>query len=92
MEGLQDCIAKHQCSRGFSPYDGVADRAFLMKRPDPMIAGKPGAEDVPVMRARTLWLEELFFLDGRDMLSHPQHGLFTGLALKYQNLQSTDGY
>ena len=37
-----------------------------MKRPDPMIAGKPGAEDVPVMRARTLWLEELFFLDGRD--------------------------
>ena len=23
--------------------------------------------------------EELFFLDGRDMISHPQHGLFTGL-------------
>ena len=44
------------------------------------------------MRSRTMWLEELFFLDGRDMISHPQHGLFTGLALKYQNLQSTDGY
>jgi hypothetical protein len=44
------------------------------------------------MAARTLWLEELFFLDGRDMISHPQHGLFTGLAAKYQNLESTDGY
>jgi len=32
----------------------------------------------------------LFFLDGRDQLSHPQHGLFTGLANKYKNLQSTD--
>ena len=59
-----------------------------MQRPDPMIASKPGAEDVQAMAARTLWL----FLDGRDMISHPQHGLFTGLALKYQNLQSTDGY
>ena len=63
----------------------------MMKRPDPMIAGKPGAEDVQAMAARTLWLEELFFLDGRDQVSHPQHGLFTGLALKYQNLNSTDG-
>ena len=44
------------------------------------------------MRSRTMWLEELFFLDGRDMISHPQHGLFTGLALKYQNLDSTDSY
>ena len=63
-----------------------------MQRPDPMISSKPGAEDVQAMTARTLWLEELFFLDGRDMISHPQHGLFTGLALKYQSLQSTDGY
>ena len=57
-----------------------------------MIAAKPGAEDVQAMAARTLWMEELFFLDGRDMISHPQYGLFTGLALKYQNLTSTDGY
>jgi len=57
-----------------------------------MIASKPGASDVQAMAARTLWLEELFFLDGRDMISHPMHGLFTGLALKYQNLESTDGY
>ena len=57
-----------------------------------MIASKPGAEDVEAMANRQAWLEELFFLDGRDMISHPQHGLFTGLALKYQNLESTDGY
>ena len=57
-----------------------------------MISSKPGAEDVPAMRSRAMWLEELFFLDGRDMISHPQHGLFTGLANKYRNLQSTDGY
>ena len=63
-----------------------------MQRPDPMIAAKPGASDVQAMAARTLWLEELYFLDGRDQISHPQHGLFTDLARKYQNLQSTDGY
>jgi len=63
-----------------------------MQRPDPLMTASYGATDVAVQKARTLWLEELFFLDGRDMISHPQHGLFTGLALKYQNLQSTDGY
>ena len=63
-----------------------------MQRPDTMISSKPGASDLPAMRSRAMWLEELFFLDGRDMVSHPQHGLFTGLALKYQNLDSTDGY
>ena len=34
----------------------------LMQRPDPMIAAKPGASDVQAMAARTLWLEELYFL------------------------------
>ena len=63
-----------------------------MQRPDPMISASYGASDVTAQKSRVLWLEELFFLDGRDMISHPQHGLFTGLALKYQNLQSTDGY
>ena len=62
-----------------------------MQRPDPMIAAKPGAEDVQAMAARALWLEELYFLDGRDQISHPHRGLFTGLTLKYQSLQSTDG-
>ena len=63
-----------------------------MQRPDPLMTASYGATDVDVQKARTLWLEELFFLDGRDMISHPQHGLFTGLAAKYQNLESTDGY
>jgi len=63
-----------------------------MQRPDPMISASYGASDVAAQKARVLWLEELYFLDGRDMISHPQHGLFTGLALKYQNLESTDGY
>ena len=62
-----------------------------MQRPDPMIPCKPGAQDLPAMRSRVLWLEELYFLDGRDQISHPQYGLFTGLALKYQTLESTDG-
>ena len=56
-----------------------------------MIASKPGAEDTQAMAARVLWMNELFYLDGRDQISHPQYGLFTGLALKYQNLDSTDG-
>ena len=63
-----------------------------MQRPDPMIPCKPGAEDVEAMNNRQMWLEELFFLDGRDQISHPQHGLFTGLAAKYRALWSTDGY
>jgi hypothetical protein len=63
-----------------------------VNRPDPMIPSKPGAEDVEAMNNRQAWLEELFFLDGRDMADHPQRGLFTGLAHKYRNLDSTDGY
>ena len=63
-----------------------------MQRPDPMISASYGASDVAAQKARVLWLEELYFLDGRDMISHPQHGLFTGLAATYQNLDSTDGY
>ena len=62
-----------------------------MKRPDPMISASYGATDIVAQKSRMLWLEELYFLDGRDQISHSQHGLFTGLALKYQNLDSTDG-
>ena len=62
-----------------------------MKRPDPMISASYGATDIVAQKSRMLWLEELYFLDGRDQVSHPQYGLFTGLALKYQNLTSTDG-
>ena len=63
-----------------------------MQRPDPMISCKPGAEDVVAERNKAAWLEELFFLDGRDRKDHPQCGLFTGLAEQYRTLQSTDGY
>ena len=62
-----------------------------MQRPDPLMTASYGATDVEVMKARTLWLEELFFLDGRDMISHPQHGVYTGLTSKYALLESTDG-
>ena len=62
-----------------------------MQRPDPMISASYGATDIVAQKSRMLWLEELYFLDGRDQISHPQHGLFSGLALKYQSLDSTDG-
>jgi len=63
-----------------------------MQRPDPMIPRKKHAEDTEAMLNRVIWLEELYFLDGRDQADHPQRGLFAGLAKKYQNLYSTDGY
>jgi len=63
-----------------------------MQRPDPMIPCKPGACDVECERNKAAWMEALYFLDGRDLLSHPQRGLFTGLAAKYANIQSTDSY
>ncbi len=55
-----------------------------MKRPDPMIPSKPGACDVEAMANRQKWLESLYFYDGRDKRDHKMHGLFTGLAQKYQ--------
>lgn len=61
-----------------------------MKRPDPLIPNKPGASDTETMNNRQAWMEELFFLDGRDQASHPMKGLFTGLANKYALLESTD--
>ena len=62
-----------------------------MKRPDPMIPGKPGAEDVPVMRSRSAWIEALYKYEGRDGKDHPMHGLYTGLAKKHSHTMSTDG-
>lgn len=62
-----------------------------MQRPDPMICSKPGAQDVVANANRVAWMAALFELDGRDQISHPMHGLYTGLAAKYQNYDSTDG-
>tara|TARA_R100000005_G_scaffold23494_2_gene10182 strand:+ start:343 stop:522 length:180 start_codon:yes stop_codon:yes gene_type:complete len=55
-----------------------------MERPDPLIPCKPGAEDVEAMANRQKWLNELYLYDGRDKRDHKMHGLFTGLAQKYQ--------
>lgn len=55
-----------------------------MSRPDPMIPCKPGAEDTEAMSNRQAWMNELYLYDGRDKRDHPMHGLFTGLASKYQ--------
>ena len=49
-----------------------------------MIPNQPRAEDVEAMSNRVKWLNELYLYDGRDKREHPQHGLFTGLAQKYQ--------
>ena len=56
-----------------------------MNRPDPMIPCKPGAQDVEAMANRVKWLDALYLRDGRDNADHEFHGLYTGLAIKYQN-------
>jgi hypothetical protein len=50
-----------------------------------MIPCKPGAEDVEAMSNRVKWINYLYTLDGRDNPDHEFHGLYTGLAIKYQN-------
>ena len=55
-----------------------------MHRPDPLIPNKPGAEDIEAMNNRQAWITELYHYDGRDDRDHPQHGVYTGLAKKYQ--------
>tara|TARA_X000001382_G_scaffold107432_1_gene83112 strand:+ start:280 stop:465 length:186 start_codon:yes stop_codon:yes gene_type:complete len=61
-----------------------------MKRPDPMIPSLPGAQDVAAMTNRQLWISALYAFDGRDNPDHEMHGLYSGLQLKYGNLQKTD--
>lgn len=57
-----------------------------MKRPDPMIPSKPGAEDVEAMNNRVKWLNTLYVYEGRDKCDHKMHGVYTGLAQKYQQV------
>jgi len=52
-------------------------------RPDPLICGKPGAEDIEANANRVEWMEMLFMLEGRDKPDHPKRGLFTGLHKKH---------
>ena len=55
-----------------------------MERPDPMICGSYGATDVAACRNRIEWLNHLYIYDGRDKRDHKMHGVYTGLAQKYQ--------
>ena len=59
-----------------------------MERPDPMIASKYGAEDLEAMSNRVKWLNELYLYDGRDKSDHKFHGVYTGLASKYQQFSN----
>ena len=59
----------------------------MMERPDPMISSQFGACDVEAMSNRVKWLNELYIFDRRDDPDHPMHGLFTGLAKKYQQFR-----
>ena len=69
----------------------MANGAFLMQRPDPMIPCKPGAEDTEAMANRVAWLQMLFMLEGRDKADHPKRGLYTGLHRKhYSTFPGTD--
>tara|TARA_Y100000361_G_scaffold133805_1_gene132360 strand:+ start:1481 stop:1642 length:162 start_codon:yes stop_codon:yes gene_type:complete len=53
-----------------------------------MIAAKYGAEDVEAMSNRVKWLNELYLYDGRDKSDHKFHGVYTGLASKYQQFSN----
>jgi len=63
-----------------------------MKRPDPMMPSKPGAEDIEAMNNRQAWIDALFKHDGRHKKDHPQHATYTGLALKYAGVKVDDIY
>ena len=44
---------------------------------------KPGAEDIKAMNNRTLVMDALYQLDGRDDKNHPYHHTYTGLYQKF---------
>ena len=46
-----------------------------------------GKEWVKEQHERTLRMDRLYVLDGRHREDHPQHGLFTGLAEKAEELE-----
>ena len=61
-----------------------------MKRPDPMIPCKPGAEDIEAMENRLVWLDMLYKHEKRDDPAHPKHGLYTGLNRKHSVWPGSD--
>ena len=56
-----------------------------IKRPDPLMPNLPGAQDVEAMHNRTVWLDQLYVIDGREDPDHPFHRLYTGLHQRYIN-------
>ena len=42
-------------------------------------------------RQRVLNMERCYVLDGRHRPAHPQHGIYTGLSAKADDLDSFDG-
>ena len=46
-----------------------------------------GPEFVREQRKRVQRMQNLYVLDGRHRPEHPQHGLFTGLAAKAEELE-----
>ena len=49
----------------------------------PIDCMKPGAEDIKAMNNRTLVLDALYHLDGRDDPAHPYAQTYTGLYQKF---------
>ncbi len=43
----------------------------------------PGAQDQTAMANRTIALQWMYRLDGRDQRTHPQHHTFSGLAQEF---------
>ncbi len=43
----------------------------------------PGAQDQTAMANRTIALEWMYRLDGRDQSTHPQHHTYSGLAQQF---------
>ena len=46
-----------------------------------------GTQWVKVQSERMLRMERLYVLDGRHLSDHPQHGLYTGLYEKAEELE-----
>ena len=47
-----------------------------------------GPKFVKEQRERAQRMQNLYVLDGRHRSDHPQHGLFTGLAAKAEELEA----
>ena len=58
-----------------------------MKRPDPLISSKPGAEDIEVQSNRVIFLNAAYIADGREDPNHPFHGTYTNLNSHWRHVE-----